>query len=135
MNKTQAPKAAEPAKAKKPWEMTADAYATRPRETSVETGWRVNVRYLDNPAGPNRGSDTLWQADKPAVGSPGTGPFGRYLVKSVARERPTRVNPRFSSEFEQYDFYRQQHRAAVEQALRENRPIPPEVLADYAKAR
>jgi hypothetical protein len=61
-------------------EMTADAYATRPRD-SVETGWKVNVRYLDNPAGPNRGSDTLWQADKPAVGSAGTGPFRALSCK------------------------------------------------------
>lgn len=48
---------------------------------------QVNVRYLDNPAGPLRGKVDITDELKPTKGDMGFGPFGRYVVKSVCRPR------------------------------------------------
>ena len=51
--------------------------------------WEVNVVYLNNPAGPHRGTDVIKSPTPPVFGAIGTGPFGRYRIKS---KRPTRLD-------------------------------------------
>ena len=50
--------------------------------------WKVKVRYLDNPAGPLNGTDTIQSPTPPKCGDYGRGAFGRYIVVS---KRPRRL--------------------------------------------
>lgn len=111
---------------KEPWQMTREeAFMGRP--IPLEQGWTAKVRYLDNPAGPNRGTVEIWQSEKPEKGKTGIGPFGRYEVTSVSRERPSRKQSHIPF-WEKWDA---EHKAEVEKAAKEGKPVPANVLGEY----
>jgi hypothetical protein len=91
------------------------AMMDRPLEYDLETGWKVGLKYLDNPAGPNKGTHELWQTEKPERGGSTFGPFGRAIITTIKKAEPRRVLK--GSEFEQRDRFAQEHKASVEQAI------------------
>ena len=102
------------------WEFSREqAMMDRPLEYDTETGWQVGLRYLDNPAGPTKGTHTLWQSEKPERGGSTFGPFGRAIITTIKKAEPRRVLK--GSEFEQRNRFGEEHKAAVEKAILEGK--------------
>lgn len=66
------------------------------------TKWNVKLAYLDNPAGPNKGSEVVEQDEKPVKGAMSSGRFGRARIVAVTRfkEAPKEVVPEWKSLFD-----------------------------------
>jgi len=115
-----------------PWQMTREAYAGEGPTRETIPIWEVNVRYLDNPAGPLRGKVQISSTEPPAYNAAGIGPFGRYRITT---KRPRKVGQKEQSlgveAAEAYAARLRDHEILVRRAVEEGKEVAPAVLKDY----